>query len=333
MTVVTALKAGSAKLIASNAAGLRAEATVTVKSSDYLISFNANGGTVTPASAQTVDGRLPELPVPTREGYRFLGWFLDGTEPVVVTTDTVFTEDTEIYAQWERSYTVTFDPVLGEAEFVTAQTVGGKLEKLPDCRKPGYTFVGWFDQVAGGRQITLDEVYTADTTLYARWQVDNPMPYEYPVTFHANGVETSVLVPMNETIGDRMPADPVRAGYRFVGWNTEPDGSGDPVTADTCIDYYLDAYAQWEELPDVRIVVQFTHTFFAGFDKVDRFVLAPGQSMTAPGVKLFGPAQSVTWTSADGSVTIRTGETLRYEDAVKLLGDNVTEGAVVSFVS
>ncbi|MCH5161202.1 MAG: InlB B-repeat-containing protein, partial [Clostridiales bacterium] len=42
----------------------------------YTITFNANGGTVTPTSGTTgADGKLTSLPTPTRGGYTFAGWY------------------------------------------------------------------------------------------------------------------------------------------------------------------------------------------------------------------------------------------------------------------
>lgn len=46
------------------------------------------------------DGILYSLPTPTRSGYTFNGWYTaDGTR---ITTNTVFTEDTTIYASWSK---------------------------------------------------------------------------------------------------------------------------------------------------------------------------------------------------------------------------------------
>jgi uncharacterized repeat protein (TIGR02543 family) len=68
----------------------------------YTITFNANGGTVTPATAQTgADGKLTSLPTPARSGnYRFDGWYTAASGGTKVTTNTVFTEDQTIYAHW-----------------------------------------------------------------------------------------------------------------------------------------------------------------------------------------------------------------------------------------
>ena len=68
----------------------------------YTVSFDANGGSVTPASAVTgADGKLTSLPTPARSGsYSFKGWYTAASGGTKVTTATVFTADTTIYAQW-----------------------------------------------------------------------------------------------------------------------------------------------------------------------------------------------------------------------------------------
>ena len=68
----------------------------------YNIKFNANGGEVSPKSSATeADAKLGSLPTPTRANYRFDGWFMAEREGDEVTADTVFTEDTEIFARWK----------------------------------------------------------------------------------------------------------------------------------------------------------------------------------------------------------------------------------------
>ncbi len=67
----------------------------------YTVTFNANGGSVSPATMQTgVDGKLNTLPIPTRSDYRFDGWFTAVSGGMQITTDYVFTANTTIYAHW-----------------------------------------------------------------------------------------------------------------------------------------------------------------------------------------------------------------------------------------
>ncbi len=101
-----------------------------VKTYYYNITYDANGGS---CSVQTVSAdasdKLASLAVPTRDGYSFVGWFTEENGGVQITADTVFTNDTTIYAHWTcidhdyGSWTITEEPTLtetGEAERVCA---------------------------------------------------------------------------------------------------------------------------------------------------------------------------------------------------------------------
>lgn len=67
----------------------------------YKITYDANGGSCIIASAEAnASGKLASLATPTRDGYSFVGWFTEADGGEQVTTDTVFTDDTTIYAHW-----------------------------------------------------------------------------------------------------------------------------------------------------------------------------------------------------------------------------------------
>ncbi len=70
----------------------------------FTVTFEANGGSVTPSSARTGSGgKLASLPTPVREGYTFAGWFTAAEGGTRVTTSTVFTDNAAIYAHWSES--------------------------------------------------------------------------------------------------------------------------------------------------------------------------------------------------------------------------------------
>ncbi len=72
----------------------------------YTVTLDANGGTVSQASLKTdEEGKLSYLPSAKRKGYTFKGWFTALSEGTKITTSTVFTKDTTIYAQWKRKKT------------------------------------------------------------------------------------------------------------------------------------------------------------------------------------------------------------------------------------
>jgi uncharacterized repeat protein (TIGR02543 family) len=156
----------------------------------YTITFNANGGSVTPAYAQTgADGKLASLPTPTQSGYTFNGWFTAASGGISVTTSTVFTQDATIYAQWTRNsngggggssltyYTVTFDSNGGSA--VTGKSVasGGTVSKPADPTRDGYTFAGWYTDEAGTTAYDFSSKVTGNLTLYAGWEKQTTNPF------------------------------------------------------------------------------------------------------------------------------------------------------------
>ena len=72
-----------------------------------------------------------------------------------------------------QGYTVTFDAnggtIAGSSEYV-ANKLSNKLEKMPTARRDGYTLLGYFTEAEGGDRVTLDTVYSKDTTVYAHWE-------------------------------------------------------------------------------------------------------------------------------------------------------------------
>ena len=129
----------------------------------YTVTFDANGGTVTPGSATTdTDGKLDSLPTPTRDGFTFVGWFTAAEDGISVSLDTVYTEDTTIYAHWTAdepdpgvTYTVTFDANGGTVTPASATTgTDGRLAGLPTPTREGFVFDGWYTAPTGGERGT-----------------------------------------------------------------------------------------------------------------------------------------------------------------------------------
>lgn len=74
---------------------------------ERTITWDANGGTIEPTT--TIVGRgeplslyFPEsLPIPTKTGYTFMGWFTDASGGTQVTTGTIVDNNVTYYAQWK----------------------------------------------------------------------------------------------------------------------------------------------------------------------------------------------------------------------------------------
>lgn len=76
------------------------------------VTYNANGGSVTPSSKTVTFGELyGELPTPTKTGYTFLGWFteINGGDEVTSETKVNNPDNHTIYAHWRGTeYTITY---------------------------------------------------------------------------------------------------------------------------------------------------------------------------------------------------------------------------------
>lgn len=75
----------------------------------FTVTFDGNGGAAETATVRTgASGKLGYLPAAERSNYTFLGWFTAAEGGTQITTDTAFTEDTTVYAQWKaNTYTIT----------------------------------------------------------------------------------------------------------------------------------------------------------------------------------------------------------------------------------
>ena len=69
----------------------------------YVVTFNANGGTVSPTSRTVNYGsQIGTLPTPTRQYHTFLGWYTSATGGSQVYSNTKVRSAMTIYAHWRR---------------------------------------------------------------------------------------------------------------------------------------------------------------------------------------------------------------------------------------
>lgn len=148
--------------------GLNANGDVVLGSLCTTITLNPNGGALPEYSL--VAGAA--LPIPTKTGYTFAGWYenqeFSGDPVTDVPTDS--TKNLNFYAKWTaNTYTVIFDANGGSVNPTSAVTVAGKLTSLPTPTYDGYDFIGWYTQKDGGKKVTTDTVFAMDSTIYAHW--------------------------------------------------------------------------------------------------------------------------------------------------------------------
>ena len=164
---------------------------------EFIVTFDGNGGTPSVGSMTTTNQKLTSLPSASRSGsYSFDGWYTEKSGGTKITTATVFSAKTTVYAHWTYTggggggynppvtyYTLRFEtgggsdiPSVREAY----NTYIDLTKYVPTWR--GHTFIGWYSE----RSLTnkVSGVYlTKDMTVYALWRVDeNPGTGANPFT-------------------------------------------------------------------------------------------------------------------------------------------------------
>ncbi len=109
----------------------------------YSVTFNCCGGVISQSSSKTnSEGKVSEFPTPTRDGYTFVGWFTAADGGTQITTETVFTEDTTVYAHWTENADVPDTPVPPYIPpVVPVQPTQPDTPAVPGIPVPSYTDV------------------------------------------------------------------------------------------------------------------------------------------------------------------------------------------------
>lgn len=110
----------------------------------YNVTFDANGGTVSSETKQVVQNtEYGTLPTPTRDGYTFLGWYLNGQK---ITGDLLAIPDKEhsLEAKWQiNTYTINYNLNGGTSNNLPTKGTYNEVLTLTTPTRSGYTFNGW----------------------------------------------------------------------------------------------------------------------------------------------------------------------------------------------
>ena len=173
------------------------ERTVTPPApTEFIVIFDAGDGTPSVGSMTTTNQKLSSLPSASRSKHSFNGWYTEKIGGTKITTDTVFSANTTVYAHWTYTggggggynppvtyYTLRFEtgggsdiPSVREAY----NTYIDLTKYVPTWR--GHTFIGWYSERSLMNKVS--GVYlTKDMTVYAGWRVDeNPNTGANPFT-------------------------------------------------------------------------------------------------------------------------------------------------------
>ena len=158
------------------------------------VAFNANGGKVSVASASYFDGdEYTDLPVPTRVGYKFDGWYTAKTggelvkEGEIVDFSLLDAKSPAIYAHWLKAYTLT----LKGAEGVGASYQDGD----------GETFSGAKVLVLQGDAVSIsapDSYFDKNDVEYIFQQWTASKSADFGEEFDVLSTETTLQMPASD---------------------------------------------------------------------------------------------------------------------------------------
>ena len=148
-----------------------------------ILYTGVEGADVSTFPTKHVFGKDTAIPNPTKTGYGFAGWKVNGSAAArdLTLSGTAYTADITLEATWTANeFTITYSGVEG-ADVSTFPTkhVFGKDTAIPNPTKTGYGFAGWkVNGSAATRDLTLSgTAYTADITLEATWtKLTEPTP-------------------------------------------------------------------------------------------------------------------------------------------------------------
>ncbi|MCR4740070.1 MAG: carboxypeptidase regulatory-like domain-containing protein [Lachnospiraceae bacterium] len=147
--------------------------------------------------------------------------------------------------------TVTF--MSRESVFKTLTVESGQTISKPSDypTMEGKTFQYWYSDDPSV-EYDFSTPVTSDITLYAKWKEQGSAQIKYTVRFDSKG--GSYIYPQTVNAGERaiVPDEPLKKGFNFGGWYTDPDCSlaydfDAEVNSDTVL------YAKWTEAADVSI--------------------------------------------------------------------------------
>ena len=189
----------------------------------YTLTYTLDGGTATNPATYTIETPTFTLNNPTKAGYDFAGWKLNGQGEAMMTV-TIDQGSTGHLA-----YTATWTPIIYHIEYTmdggtatpanpTTYTIETATFTLTNPTKTGYDFAGWKLNGEGNAmmEVTITQGSTGHLAYTATWQVK-----QYTITFNSDG--GSAVAPITLDYGSTVtaPEDPTRDGYDFAGWTPE----------------------------------------------------------------------------------------------------------------
>ena len=188
----------------------------------YTIHFESNGGSAVTAITQNYGTEVVEPAAPSKNGYRFYGWYKNSALTEKYTFTTMPADDITLYAKWSVvTYRINYhlDGGINNVSNPADYTIESEEIIFAAPAKLGYTFLGWYTD--SEYETSIDSIVQGsygEVFVYAKWQA-----IEYDITYIGIGNAENDN-PAKYTIEDTVIlAAAEKLGYTFEGWYSDAD--------------------------------------------------------------------------------------------------------------
>jgi len=191
---------------------------------DYL----ANGGNgVSRAIGRYFEGDTVSLaPTATREHARFLGWSDQPTGAPLLTSFTMPSGNTTLFAIFEDSIVLTYNYTYNEGTGVSTTYArffaGEPVDLTPTATKPGWAFVGWNTDPNATTALTSFDMPNQATTLYAIFRLTSVVHF---IDYNDAGRQTRTVTIITYNRDVPQTVTPLvqhhRTGWVMLGWTAQ----------------------------------------------------------------------------------------------------------------
>lgn len=141
------------------------------KTNSYTVTFDSNGGSNVDEIVITEEEQLKLPKEPTKEGYKFNGWLLNGK---LFNESTIIDKDITLKADWisneTKTYKVLFIYNNNTKDLEINVEENTKVSKPSNPTKEGYKFLGWY---LDNNKYDFDKELNSDIILFAKWEEQN----------------------------------------------------------------------------------------------------------------------------------------------------------------
>ena len=196
------------------------------------------------------------LPVPKKEGHRFVGWKVSTTGTVssfhagdlLTEIKTGSYGDITVTPEFELAeYSITYvlNGGVNNQNNVSTFTMADSVDKFFAPAKDYYVFEGWYSDSAYRNKVTgISEGTTGDITLYAKWS-----PVDYSISYVLDGGVNNSGNPNTYNLDNTIEfKNPDKSGYTFAGWFTDSEYISE-VTSTKGLSGNITLYAKFELTP------------------------------------------------------------------------------------